>query len=98
MFSIRTILHPTDFSEPSHYAFQFACSLASHYDANLVIVHVGSTPVDFGAGVSLPITEDGEEALKEELLRLEAPNDRTGVIRRLEEGSPAAGILRVAKI
>ena len=40
MLSIKTILHPTDFSEPSEYAFHLACSLASDYQAQLVIMHV----------------------------------------------------------
>ena len=28
MLPIKTILHPTDFSEPSGHAFRLACSLA----------------------------------------------------------------------
>ena len=31
MLAIRTILHPTDFSEQSDYAFRLACSLARDY-------------------------------------------------------------------
>jgi nucleotide-binding universal stress UspA family protein len=98
MFSIQTILHPTDFSEPSHFAFQFACSLASDYNASVVIVHVASTPVILGAQVILPGTEDCQERLEEELLRLQVPDERVGVIRRLEEGNPATEILHVAQL
>ena len=40
MTAIRTILHPTDFSEPSAAALELACSIASHHGARLVILHV----------------------------------------------------------
>jgi hypothetical protein len=33
MLPIKTILHPTDFSEHSAYAFRVACSLARDYGA-----------------------------------------------------------------
>ncbi len=33
MAGIQTILHPTDFSENSRYAFQTACALARDYHA-----------------------------------------------------------------
>jgi nucleotide-binding universal stress UspA family protein len=40
MISIRAILHPTDFSENSKYAFQRACSLAHDHHARLILLHV----------------------------------------------------------
>ena len=53
MLPIRTILHATDFSTPSEFAFGMACSLARDYKARLVIVHVKPLPVtaigEFGA-------------------------------------------------
>ena len=33
MLTVKTILHPTDFSERSHYAFWLACSLARDHGA-----------------------------------------------------------------
>ncbi len=54
MRSIQTILHPTDFSENSEYAFGVACSLAEKFNARLILFYVippfvapslqGSTP------------------------------------------------------
>jgi nucleotide-binding universal stress UspA family protein/quercetin dioxygenase-like cupin family protein len=38
--TIRTILHPTDFSENSRLAFDVACSLARACEAKLVMLHV----------------------------------------------------------
>jgi universal stress protein A len=43
MLSIHTILHPTDFSDCSRYAFQLAGMLASEQGARLVILHVKPT-------------------------------------------------------
>ena len=40
MPAIKTILHPTDFSENSRYAFEMACSLANDNQARLIVLHV----------------------------------------------------------
>src|SRR5262249_53634364 len=40
MLPINTILHPTDFSERSGYAFHAACALARDYGAKLLVLHV----------------------------------------------------------
>ena len=40
MLAVNTILHPTDFSERSQYAFWLACPLARDYGARLIVVHV----------------------------------------------------------
>jgi len=40
MLAFRTILHPTDFSEPAMYAFGLARALARASDAELLVVHV----------------------------------------------------------
>lgn len=45
MQTIRKILHPTDFSESSSYAFQLACSLARSQGAAVHVVHVAKQPV-----------------------------------------------------
>ncbi len=40
MIRIQTILHPTDFSEPSKYALDYALSFAEEYNASLRVLHV----------------------------------------------------------
>jgi nucleotide-binding universal stress UspA family protein len=40
MLSIRNILCPVDFSEFSEKAFDYAQSLAQHYDATLFVAHI----------------------------------------------------------
>ena len=58
MLAVHTILHPTDFSEHSKYAFWLACALARDYGARLVIVHVVAAPaIVYGEGVVPPNAE-----------------------------------------
>ncbi|GAB4345340.1 MAG: universal stress protein [Candidatus Abyssubacteria bacterium] len=40
MIRIEKILFPTDFSEPSRYAFRYALSFAREYGAKLYVLHV----------------------------------------------------------
>lgn len=48
---IRTILHPTDFSEACKEAFRVACSLARDHAAEVVVVHVPEPPA-VGSGMA----------------------------------------------
>ena len=98
MLPLHTILHPTDFSERSEYAFRLACSLARDYGARLVALHVVTPPVViYGDGI-VPLDPGPERAAaKERLERLEAPRTGTRLEHRLAEGDPAEEILRVAR-
>lgn len=40
MIAMKTILHPTDFSDSSKYALTYALSFAEEYSAKLCVVHV----------------------------------------------------------
>ncbi len=40
MIKMKTILHPTDFSEPSKHAMKYAISMSDEFSAKLVILHV----------------------------------------------------------
>jgi universal stress protein A len=98
MLSIKTILHPTDFSEHSSNALRLASALASDYDAQLVIVHVIAAPLFLSDGVIFLNPECGQADLREELDHLEIPDSGIGVIRRLEEGNPATEIVNLAQL
>jgi nucleotide-binding universal stress UspA family protein len=90
MLSIQTILHPTDFSERSGYAFQLACSLARDRGARLIVLHV----------MPVPLVEEKRgyrEEMAGELNRIGVPDPKVQVERRLEEGDPATQILRIAQ-
>ena len=95
MLAIRTILHPTDFSEPSEHAFRLACALARDHGARVLVLHVVPPPADREetarrTGVSF------YERLWNNLRRLQAPDARVWVEYRMADGEPAREILRVA--
>jgi universal stress protein A len=98
MVPIHTILHPTDFTEHSNYAFQMACALAQDYSAKLVVLHVYPTPVyPVFEGGAFPVSmEIPRRKLMEDLEELQPPNPATFVERVLLEGDPASEILRAA--
>ena len=100
MVSIKTILHPTDFSAGSDHAFRLACSFARDQQARLIVLHVLERPVIVPAGVAMapppppPIAE--RAAVRAQLNQIQTPFPDLAIDRRLEEGDPATGILQVA--
>ena len=98
MLPIRTVLHATDFSPYSDFAFRLACSLARDYRARLVVLHVVEPPlVVYDSGSLLTQAGNGSNAsVKEKLQRVQAPSADVTVEHRLVEGDPAAEILRAA--
>jgi nucleotide-binding universal stress UspA family protein/quercetin dioxygenase-like cupin family protein len=100
MTTIRTILHPTDFSSDSEYAFQLACSLARDHDARIVMLHVlypSSAPLCDGPAPNPLRSAESQESIvgsypwplpKDPAIRIE---------HRVAEGDPVMEILRVAK-
>src|SRR5260370_33081940 len=100
MLPIKTILHPTDFSESSEYAFQVACSLARDYGAKLVVLHVDMPPVTIGEVISYTEPQESKEKLWDEFRRLQASEPGIRDLRvetKLVEGNPAKEILRAAR-
>jgi nucleotide-binding universal stress UspA family protein len=100
MWPIKTILHPTDFSACSQGALHLACSLARDHRAHLVVLHVTSVPdlayTGYGAPGTPMLADEYIARAKDDLAKLPLPNARLPVERRLEEGDPAAEIIRVA--
>lgn len=99
MLPIQTILHPTDFSPQSAYAFRLACSLARDYGARLILahVHLPAAPY-FAEGVPIALDPAAErEALREQLGRLHPDDPLIAVDHRLLEGDPAAEIVTLAR-
>lgn len=65
MLPLKSILHPTDFSEHSRHALELACALARDQDARVVLLHVLPRPLS-PAGVDAPAfkAQHNEEDLK----------------------------------
>jgi nucleotide-binding universal stress UspA family protein len=98
MLAVHTILHPTDFSAPSQYAFWLACALARDYGARLIVLHVAAVPtVVYGEGVVPPNPEELLAAAQEQLDGLKVPHADIRAERRLAEGDAVEQILRVAQ-
>jgi universal stress protein A len=99
MLAIRIILHPTDFSKSSDYAFRLACSLAQTHRATVHVLHVGRQPVFAPVeGLVPPEPKRYSEQLTAKLheIRAEGPNVPVEY-QMLFVGDPAAEILRVAQ-
>jgi nucleotide-binding universal stress UspA family protein len=98
MLSLRTILHPTDFSKPSDYAFRLACSLARDHGAGLTLLHVMRPPRVYGGEMgALILPEDHPDSLRDSLEQLRPTDPLLRVDHRLEEGDPAGLIVAVAE-
>jgi nucleotide-binding universal stress UspA family protein len=92
MFPMRTILHPTDFSDSANCALQLACSLARQHNAQVVILHVVPLPaVMYG-----PPPENYLDHLLDKLCHMKPSEPEARVQHLVVEGDAATEILRVA--
>jgi nucleotide-binding universal stress UspA family protein/quercetin dioxygenase-like cupin family protein len=101
MSSIQTILHPTDFSDNSRYAFRTACSLAKDHQAGLILLHVIPplvAPIMPEQAPNPMVSADSQECLKRWHFDWpEPPDSSIRVERRVAEGNPPKEILRLAQ-
>jgi nucleotide-binding universal stress UspA family protein len=98
MLPIKTILHPTDFSERSALAFRLACALARDYGARLVVAHVAEPPRAIAVeGVVVPPPPSDLQRLREQLQRVRPEDPQVSVEHRLIEGDAASEVLHVAE-
>jgi nucleotide-binding universal stress UspA family protein len=105
MIRMKTILHPTDFSESSKYAMAYAIALAKEFEAELCLLHVvEEVPSMFYLDLSkappavpaMTEIQDKAQGALEELL----PAEERGAIRArrvIRVGAPFVEIIRCAK-
>lgn len=100
MLNIQSILHPTDFSVSSEYAFRLACSLARDHGSKLMILHVvatlGPEQVTYGEAVSRLEPETHQAKLWEEVRRLRPADAAIPFEHLLAEGDPSTEIIATA--
>lgn len=97
MLTLHRILHPTDFSPRSDYAFRLACDLARDHGAALVVLHVMPEPVFvLGDGVVTADPPEYRNQLATKLRQIAPPDLHARVEHVLAEGDPVREILRVA--
>jgi nucleotide-binding universal stress UspA family protein len=99
MLSIKTILHPTDYSENAGYAFRLACALARDYRAKLLLVHVRplpAVPTDIVTIPPPPHVDDLDAILRERLGAMRPDDPQIAVERYLLVGDEAIEIVELA--
>jgi nucleotide-binding universal stress UspA family protein len=97
MLPLHTILHPTDFSEPSDFAFELACALARDYGARLLILHVVPPPLFHGEVVDRRAETGFTKGIRE-LLERRRPTDATVPVEHvLDDGDPAGVTVHLAQ-
>lgn len=100
MFQMQTILHPTDFSKTSEYAFRLACSLARDHGARILLLHVMPPTTAYGELVPPPPPPNYKEVLADAFRHLQEMEPTTHKLRidtQIVEGDPAVEILKTAK-
>jgi nucleotide-binding universal stress UspA family protein len=101
MKTIRTILHPTDFSSASHFAMELACMLAREQRARLLLLHVVPR-LQAKEGVP-PLADEYQfelqryqEDMKDKLRSLSMADSTVQIEYLQKEGEVADVIVRVA--
>jgi nucleotide-binding universal stress UspA family protein len=98
MLPLGTVLHPTDFSENSEFAFRVACALARDYKARLLLLHIIPPPMVVYAGGPVPAeTWPSIEEVEEKLRQLKGHAHGARVETQIMEGDPVDMILRAAE-
>jgi nucleotide-binding universal stress UspA family protein len=97
MYTIRKILHPTDFSAQAAEAFRVACSLAKQHGAEVTVLHVIPPPVAWGEVVARGPDGYAEQLWAEYLRPMHSPEPGVPVQHQLEEGAPEELIVSVAQ-
>jgi nucleotide-binding universal stress UspA family protein len=106
LIRLKTILLPTDFSEPSRYALEVACALARDQSARVLLLHVLPRPGLMGRDSNVPAFKDlhtsedltayrDERTRGLEALRAKAPWAQVETL--LKEGDVAGVITRTAE-
>ncbi len=97
MWNLRTILHPTDFSEQAASAFRVASLLARTVGARVLVLHVYPPTVCHGEVVARRQANGFHELLWQGLHKIKPPDPAVAVEHRLEEGEAGAEIVRLAR-
>lgn len=101
MLRFKAILHPTDFSTHSHYAFRLAGSMARDHDSRLIVFHsvltLGPELVSHGEAATELQPEAYRQKLWDELRGVRLSDPAVNVEYLLSEGDPAEEIIRATQ-
>jgi nucleotide-binding universal stress UspA family protein len=96
MFSIKKILHPTDFSEQAAVAFGLACALAKAHGAEVVVLHVVPPPITDVVSLPPPPGDYWERLRRDRLLPIRSPDPAVKVSHEMGCGNPDEVIVETA--
>src|ERR1051326_69767 len=96
---MKTILHPTDFSELSKKILQLAQTRAEVVGGRLILLHIRQPQevIEGEFGMPPPVPEPSDEQLLADLESLVPPNCAASVEVILSRGTIADEIIRIAK-
>src|SRR5262245_15107785 len=101
MITLKLILVPTDFSEPSAAALRYGTAFADTFHASLHLLHVVEEPVVFGWETYDPaaVRASREQSARQLLRQLlpDAERERFGTHCEVRVGSPFVQIVRYAR-
>jgi nucleotide-binding universal stress UspA family protein len=97
---IRTILHPTDYDEPSNLALRYAVELAHDYKAKLIILHsvatLGPEKLTYGEAQSGKEPKAYRQKLWAEIHKIRSSDPEVVMEYVLSEDEPVAAITHLA--
>lgn len=95
MLAVKKILHPTDFSEHSAYAFKISCALAKACGAKIAVLYVKDPPgICYAEFAAIPTPTEDQETLLNKLTAIRPKDPQLTVEHHLTVGTPADEILR----
>jgi len=99
MLPIKTILHPTDFSEQSEQAFRVACAVARDYGARVVVTHAVVLPMHAYRELGPLVPEPAlmEDEVRQSLQALRPPDPVVAIEHRVCKGDAATEIVALAE-
>lgn len=102
MLPVRTILHPTDFSDNADYSFRMAEHIARDHQSRIIVLHVITPIVMYGngvavGGVALAEPDNWQAELRRKLRERQPHDPKVKVEYLLLEGEPVTEIDRVAQ-
>jgi len=97
---LKTILHPTDYDEPSNLALRYAVELAHDYKADLIVLHsvatLGPEKLTYGEAISGKQPEAFRQRLWEEIHQIRSPDPEVTLEYVLSEEDPVSAIVHLA--
>jgi universal stress protein A len=95
MWPPKTILHPTDFSENSHHAFELACQLAASSSSKVMVLHAYAP--DIAVMADMPVQIEHKEEATLQLRQIKSTQPGVVIERQMISGTAVEVIVNAAQ-